>query len=69
MSIYEEMKQAEIEIDHHDSNLYVKDCVTSRAIMVNHGYNPEGMTPYSWINRLDGSKWYDLPFQYEPFWS
>ena len=66
MSIYSELVQAKVIIDHHESDLYVRACPTSEAILANHGHKPGGMIPYSFIS--DGVKWYDLPFQYEPFW-
>ena len=68
MSIYNEIIQAGIETDHHESDLYVKACPTADAILANHGRSPGGVLPHAFVNRLDGSKWYDLPFQYEPFW-
>ena len=66
MSIYAEMKQAGIEIDHHESDLYVKDCPTARAILANHGKRVDGhnVMPF----KSAGDTWLDVPFQNSPFW-
>ena len=59
MSIYNEMIQAEVIIDHHESDLYVRACPTSEAILANHGHKPGGMMPYSFI--YQGDLWYEIP--------
>ena len=66
MSIYAEMIQAGIEVDHHESDLYVKDCPTARAILANHGKRVDGhnVMPF----KYGGSTWLDVPFEYQPFW-
>ena len=63
MSIYAEMIQAGIEVDHHESDLYVKDCPTARAILANHGYTEDdnNVMPF----KSAGDTWLDVPFQWE----
>lgn len=50
------------EIDHHESDLYVKRTQASQAI-VQH-CNRSGIGCF----RHQGAAWWDIPFAYEPFW-
>ena len=68
MSIYTEITQAGIEIDHHESDLYVTDCPEARAILANHGKKPDGWNVQQFTSQIDGKQWLDIPFQYLPFW-
>jgi len=68
MSIYTEMVQAGIQIDCHESDLYVIDCPESRAILANHGKRPDDWNVQQFTSQLDGKGWLDIPFQYSPFW-
>ena len=64
-SLYEHFKAAGCEVDHHESDLYVK--VTDRAteIIRRHCIFKENVTTFRDSN---GVLWFDLPFQFEPFW-
>ena len=68
MSIYNEITQAGIEIDHHESDLYIIDCPEARAILANHGKKQDGWNVQGFTSQIDGKKWLDIPFQYSPFW-
>ena len=59
MSIYSEMIQAYVEVEHHECGLCVKADPTSEAILANHGHKPGGMLPYSFI--YQGDLWYEIP--------
>ena len=69
MSIYTDMQQAGMEIDHHASDLYVPDCPESRAILANHGYKyMDGWNVKQFTCEISGDAWLDIPFAYVPFW-
>ncbi|MFA5385596.1 MAG: hypothetical protein WC364_13255 [Eubacteriales bacterium] len=65
MDIYQEMKNAEIEIDHHESDLYVPCNQKTKAILNQYQYR-ENVIVYT--NKQDGKLWYDIPFAYSPYW-
>ncbi len=50
------------DIDHHESDLYVRDSPVVRTVIRQFGMNSSNFTS------SDGSKWIDVPFAYEPFW-
>jgi hypothetical protein len=50
-------------IDHHESDLYVRDTPLVRAIVRQFGRESRGFT-----SDVDGQRWLDIPFAYEPFW-
>lgn len=50
-------------IDHHESDLYIRDTPTTRALVRQFGLNSSTFT-----SKVDGQRWLDVPFAYEPFW-
>ncbi len=65
MSIYEQMKQAKVQIDHHASDLYVPVNEITRLILETYEYRCNVTT---FISNTDKKLWYDIPFAYTPFW-
>jgi len=69
MSIHSDMIQAGIEVDHHESDLYVRDCPTARAILANHGKQVDGWNVQPFMSlgkhRHDSKPWLDIPFAYD----
>jgi hypothetical protein len=63
--IYEDLKDAGVELDHHESDLYAKVNPTSRKIVEAYKFRGN-VTVFS--NQIDGSPWYDIPFAYRPWW-
>jgi hypothetical protein len=61
-TLYDELKQAGCEMDHHESDLYV--LATAKAHMIIHRW-PIGYTRFV---GTDGRYWLDLPFMYSPWW-
>jgi len=51
-------------IDHHESDLYVRDTPLVRAIIRQFGRESSSFT-----SKVDGHRWLDVPFAYEPFWT
>lgn len=64
MTIYQELKQAGCTIDHHESDLYVKNDPSSREIIARW----KEPTAKSFWSDLDQSWWTEIPFAYDPFW-
>jgi hypothetical protein len=51
------------QIDHHASDLYVLDTPVARLVIRQFGRESSGFT-----SQIDGKRWLDVPFGYEPFW-
>jgi hypothetical protein len=63
--LFEQVKSAGIEYDHHESDLYIP--VTQRTLAMLEQYEfKSGVTAFT--SQIDGKVWYDVPFAYEPFW-
>lgn len=62
-SIFEEIIHAGIEYDNHCSDLYVKDSPEAREIIKRYDRSLEFFN-----NAIDGSRWIDVPFAYDPYW-
>ena len=65
MSIYKDMVKAGIPIASHESDLYVKCTLESKAIVLNYKYK-RNVTAFT--SQTDHTLWYDIPFAYRPFW-
>lgn len=63
MSIYQQLKDAGIPIDSHESDLYAKSTPESLRIVKESGHIYSMFT-----SQVDGELWLDIPFAYEPFW-
>lgn len=63
MDIYKELKKAGCEIDNHCSDLYVKKTDKSTAIV-----NRYTGTVSTFVSNTDKTIWYELPFQFTPWW-
>jgi len=66
MDIYEQLKNANIPLDNHESDLYALKTPESEAIIKNYTMRPFIKT---FISQIDGKIWYDIPFAYTPFWA
>lgn len=61
--LYDAVTAAGIEIDHHESDLYIRDTDQARQICRELDWR---FTPFT---ADDGSgKWLDVPFAYAPYW-
>jgi len=63
MSIYTELKDAGIETDNHESDLYCLKTEEAKAIIKKHEHS---FTTF--ISQIDGKQWLDIPFAFDPFW-
>lgn len=69
MTLYEEIKSAGIEIDSHESDLYVPDSPAVREILDRYPLSKSNARRFA--NRRPpniGQIWIDIPFAYLPFW-
>lgn len=65
MSIYEQMKLANVPLSHHESDLYAKVTPESRAIISTYEFKKNVTT---FASQIDHDLWYDIPFAFDPFW-
>ena len=59
MTIYQQLKQAEIPVSSHCSDLYCKVTTKSTQILKTYEFN---MNVTTFISNNDGTLWYDIPF-------
>ncbi len=67
-SVHQQMLAAGVEVDNHESDLYAKVTPESTRILEEAGITVDGHNASVFTSQVDGQKWYDLPFRYEPFW-
>lgn len=65
MHIYEQLVNAGVPLDHHESDLYALVTPASSQIVSQYGCK-RAVTRF--ISQIDGKLWYDIPFEYLPFW-
>lgn len=68
-SVYRALLDAGVPLDSHESDLYAK--VTPVSTNIIKQYRQAGAlltSPTTFISSTDRTSWYDLPFQYDPFW-
>lgn len=61
--VYQLVTDAGIPTASHESDLYVKATPGARKILTDAGAN---FTTF--VNQLDKSLWFDVPFAYTPWW-
>jgi len=70
--LYDELKEAGIEIDHHESDLYVPNTPEARRILDRHPIEKKNATLFGEHKVVGGRHvdkiWIDVPFAYAPFW-
>jgi hypothetical protein len=66
MSIYTELLEKGVALDHHATDLYAKVTPASRAIVEAYEFRNNVKT---FTSQIDGELWYDIPFAYEPEWN
>jgi hypothetical protein len=64
-SIYRKMLVAGVEIDNHETDLYVPVTDVTTAILNDYHYR-SNVKPFR--SNIDGTQWYDIPFAYDPAW-
>ena len=64
-NIYEELKNAGVEIANHESDLYCPVNVITKEIVSRYEYS-QNVTIFK--DQITGKPWYNIPFAYTPFW-
>ena len=62
-TLYEECVEAGFDLDHHESDLYIKDCQAARTLL-----NQYGRQFTRFVSQIDGHRWWDVPVAYQPYW-
>lgn len=65
MDIYQELLEAKVPLDSHESDLYAKVTPESAAIIKKYKFHTNVST---FVSNVDGLFWYDIPFAYTPWW-
>jgi len=65
-SIYKKMVEAGVEVRKHESDLYVPNNETTRAIIAEYEHKNSVTSFYCYDNVND--PWFDIPFAYDPWW-
>lgn len=68
MTLYTDLKAARLDLDNHESDLYVRDTPEARAILAVHGKRVDGHNVQRFTSQIDGKPWLDIPFAYTPWW-
>jgi len=69
-SLYHRLVDAGFEIDHHESDLYVRVTDESRAIiegwMAESGLGRDFLSTF--VSDIDKKRYFDVPFAFQPYW-
>jgi len=68
-SLYQQLLAAGVEVDNHESDLYAKVTPESARILEEAGIAIDGHNASVFTSQIDGERWYDLPFKFDPFWA
>jgi hypothetical protein len=74
LSLYEDAVRLGLELDHHETDLYLKDCPEARALLAEHDkrgrrvYVVDGWNVSLFHSEIDNAPWLDIPFNYDPAW-
>jgi hypothetical protein len=63
--IYSKVVAKGIPHSNHESDLYIPVNDETRELIKNYAF-PTNVTTF--VNRVEGGLWYDIPFAYIPFW-
>ena len=66
MSLYEEIVEAQIPIDSHESDLYFLKTKKSMEILKKYFVHAKSAAMFK--SDIDGKQWVDVPFAYLPWW-
>ena len=64
--LYADAVARRLELDHHESDLYIRDTPAARDLLAEHGVKVDRYSTFK--SDTDGHRWIDVPFEYKPFW-
>jgi len=68
-SLYQKLVETGVEIDFHESDLYVENTTETQKIIGQHRLKNDGYPQnIQHFNGTDGKRYIEIPFGYEPFW-
>ena len=69
-TLYDECVKRGIPVASHESDLYIPCTEETRMLIMHYGHDRRGpkATAETFINQVEGGRWYDVPFGYAPFW-
>lgn len=68
MTIYTEMVRHQVEIDSHESDLYVLDCPAARQVIARAGRSFDSTITRFRSAKGDGRIWIEIPLSFDPYW-
>lgn len=66
MTLFEELKAANVETSSYRSDLYFEDTEASRAILAEHAMLEKQSSRFR--NQVNGETWIEVPFAFDPYW-
>ena len=64
-TLYGDLLAAGVQMDSHESDLYFQDTPESLAILRKYPDSAQIAEPFT---KLDGSRWWEVPFAFLPWW-
>ena len=64
-TLYDEVVKRGIPHANHESDLYLPCTEETRLLLMHYGHVATATT---FVNQVEGGRWYDVPFAYVPFW-
>ena len=65
-TLYQQANEAGIEHDSHCSDLYLPVTNETKAMIAEYEFK-DNVTTFR--SEIDGTRWYDVPFAFDPFWA
>ena len=65
MALFDDIQKLGIQYDHHESDLYIP--ITVETVNLVKEYDLYNIVA-RFKSNIDGKMWFDLPFQYAPYW-
>lgn len=63
MSLYKDLKRRGLEVEGHETDLYVEDTPEARNVL--HQHSVTDIYPFT---DAEGRKWIEVPFAFDPGW-
>jgi uncharacterized membrane-anchored protein YitT (DUF2179 family) len=64
MTLYTDCVEAGLKIDHHGSDLYIKDGYKARELVIKNG---KVTLMKEFVDNIDHEAWIEIPFAYDPW--